>query len=1186
MAPDKAPRSTNDDNHSRGVRPFASGFSRAPNVFTPVCCLTGKGKEEVEAPNELDASRITQDSRVTAKRTSYDKNEPVTYPQRDRIRPLNVYTPIRGLCGKERESVQALNRVNMARARAMSVNIKLPTTRVGDGQTPFLPRATGGGKRSSRTTSWARSMNGRATFSSGKESALFTRPVDASRVLVGGERRMVPAAPLSRGTCGTQSRTVLWSQPLESDSSECRAADDFLTLKLDRQTGISDAAESVTRSFHDPEDEESPLLFLSQESKPLEDCFWGQAGGNPTSVNSQPKRLNSVIEGPEQEEEESGDQVDEEEARQEDAESEQEGPLSEIDIELIALGGDDITILTPPISSPKRHRIPTSYRPGDADDENDESSGHQVLAKKQRTSRRVPSVEARKASIQELPGRRAPMATRKESGAPSRVAKKGDRPRNRGNDKQRRRLPVDELVMIDERPYDSDVEMASRPPLELSQDPISQISEGHTDLEIDTRGQSITLKVKLSARRGFGIIDISKYRMPEPVPVNKQNQSLRTRFYADGFDGKEGEPIGRLMPIKQSVRRTQSHVKMSIQLGELTLVSEKPADKTPGKQTRRQKRTKVAEVQTAPKIIEPEDDQMLLDAREVLEEVEDSCRLRFPAKLAKNLRRPVVDRSLLSTSTSAGHTSPLKHKAQKNCPMSTRIIKTQIRPKEAPQGPAMELQDASQVPGQPISMPAPPVTRSSVRIREDLIALQEIGLVTMKRSGYSNSGELEGQGPYTDLKPAANPGELEEECGDSPGDEVCMTNAEDDNERVDLDNRYDINLPPDPEPLQTTLTDNDEAATYLARGDRDVATEEQGYGPKEDSMREPTGTQLPGGAVCPKQASKDVENSTKMMLLELHQGIESVKIKKRGGRKGSRSTASTVTSRYTSTVARRSQQTQGSFGATPSITRRVPEARVDHRADQRPQKLLYSDDTDSSWRPRILDTSGPDAQVDEEIIDFPTPLPLKQKAALERRQSLRARLISVRKPLNTAKVRPERQTQEVIPVDAYGSHWGSIELGGAREFSARSFASTIPETQFLDIPEEHRTQVMEKDMSYFSQASQQLDLRSHRSISSRLLSTPARVRFAQQEESRGDDMMTGGIPISATFQHTITSPFKTPLSQRLGSSQRTPSKGRSLKELTRQASLGMGTVLLGTSARKGSRNVCITSLHQQFNVRS
>lgn len=140
--------------------------------------------------------------------------------------------------------------------------------------------------------------------------------------------------------------------------------------------------------------------------------------------------------------------------------------------------------------------------------------------------------------------------------------------------KQPRRLSVDKLVLACERT--AELNLPSHNEVrELSQDPISQLSVDVGSSK--PRKTAARHPVKVNRRKMFGIIDISRFRLPRPrkKATHTQNNSPRSPTYADGFEGLEAFPIGRPMPIPQRGRLPPKSNKLRVSLAELTLVAEK-----------------------------------------------------------------------------------------------------------------------------------------------------------------------------------------------------------------------------------------------------------------------------------------------------------------------------------------------------------------------------------------------------------------------------------------------------------------------------------------------------------------------------------------------------------------------------------------------------------------------------------
>jgi hypothetical protein len=141
---------------------------------------------------------------------------------------------------------------------------------------------------------------------------------------------------------------------------------------------------------------------------------------------------------------------------------------------------------------------------------------------------------------------------------------------------------------------------------------------------------------------------------------------------------------------------------------------------------------------------------------------------------------------------------------------------------------------------------------------------------------------------------------------------------------------------------------------------------------------------------------------------------------------------------------------------------------------------------------------------------------------------------------------------------------GSVELGDSRTIIRRARPDEVSEAgeSQPEIPETQFSFVHQ--MSYMERALEQLSSPVQRPSLSRTKSMPAHVFFLQPKQG-SDTMLAGGIMVAEAFQHTV-SPVKS--GSRLRTSLR-ESPGRqeqSLKALTRQASLNLGT--LPESARK------------------
>jgi hypothetical protein len=149
--------------------------------------------------------------------------------------------------------------------------------------------------------------------------------------------------------------------------------------------------------------------------------------------------------------------------------SHREEQLTELDLEILHLRGDKHFSPSPTVhsqSSPKRFKSPHSVESdnndifghfaNDAHGESDVGFEEPLPKKRRQTSRRIPSVEARSAALQELNSRRISKKARKSTGDQTKSFKMY----GKFQKQKKRRLPVGELVTVSERPWDSDVEVS------------------------------------------------------------------------------------------------------------------------------------------------------------------------------------------------------------------------------------------------------------------------------------------------------------------------------------------------------------------------------------------------------------------------------------------------------------------------------------------------------------------------------------------------------------------------------------------------------------------------------------------------------------------------------------------------------------------------------------------------------
>jgi hypothetical protein len=105
---------------------------------------------------------------------------------------------------------------------------------------------------------------------------------------------------------------------------------------------------------------------------------------------------------------------------------------------------------------------------------------------------------------------------------------------------------------------------------ELSHDPISQLSSD--DPSLKRTNPAVGPPVKAHRRKGFGDIDISKFRLAKARNLSPNRPRAA---YSDGFEGQEATPIGRPMPTPHKGGLRARFYKARARIGELTLVADK-----------------------------------------------------------------------------------------------------------------------------------------------------------------------------------------------------------------------------------------------------------------------------------------------------------------------------------------------------------------------------------------------------------------------------------------------------------------------------------------------------------------------------------------------------------------------------------------------------------------------------------
>jgi hypothetical protein len=267
-----------------------------------------------------------------------------------------------------------------------------------------------------------------------------------------------------------------------------------------------------------------------------------------------------------------------------------------------------------------------------------------------------------------------------------------------------------------------------------------------------------------------------------------------------------------------------------------------------------------------------------------------------------------------------------------------------------------------------------------------------------------------------------------------------------------------------------------------------------------------------------------------------------------------------------------------------------PEAKARNAYSRRRSALAQDNDLDS-WRPREPITSSLPMEVeDDEIVDTPSPLAADVTSSNQRTFSARRLSRMASQALTVVASRPASPQQ---PLTNNGDSQGSVELGNTQRLLRVSADAYIPETQFsqpceegekddyqgenedededeadVDVPNSQLTFVIES-RDYFEGAPQchydpirKLNLVRRKSIPA-VLHTPHRPGIDEAE------MMTGGVTMAAAFQHTIPIPSRSKSSAGGMNKLMTsiPAREKSLRVLTRQASVELGTLPPSTRRR-------------------
>ena len=719
------------------------------------------------------------------------------------------------------------------------------------------------------------------------------------------------------------------------------------------------------------------------------------------------------------------------------------------------------------------------------------------------------------------------------------------------------------------------------PQAEVCQDPISQ----HSDESDPDRSQresyepSFSLKIKIRSRKRFGGIDISLFRMPEHRGPATTRNAMSS--YSDGFEGKEAAPIGLYMPVKYHTRRRESYQKITLKFDELTLVPERPLEEhevdlqyRPRRKRRREKANPAANIHDDSvaardhhnyRNLEAErpdpdhdlleipmaddgEDQMLLDGPE--EEITGDIRVpkesqQPPQPSPKVQTTPRVPSIGATTETPEHLISPLK---RKHSALHDDMRSTERSQKSVSQRQQEPMENEASVQISKVPPVASAIKKTPIRSRtESLEVWNELRMVSMQKrpikSKYDTDSSEEERDSDRDSTESYSLRENEDEEASEENDEEII--AEEDSEKNEEDDDAGEEESQSDELLAEVVVDSVDPDNLIKNPSPGVT---------------PTGRALgvttvnseidPGENRGESFSSFDQENQNtrgEPLATELAQVASQALLVMDGSELEKQSQAEPALRNNSG------QEDNGDAGTMRD--------QYQHQGSQSEQGV----DPDS-WRPRKPDTSGPSMQVDEDIIDSPAPASSQGRRNLHRSSS--RRLSGLRsQQLTMVHSRQHSPNPEDKPIDERDTQ-ESIELGQKGRNIRHPLSKAVFKTQLndvLEIPETQFTVVPQR--SYMERARIHLNEPVPRPSRSRAKSMPVHTYFVQEDQA-SDNIMAGGITMTAAFQHTVSpakSPSRMPSLLEEGSSVK-----KSLSSLTRQASLNMGTLPGSARARTPS----------------
>ncbi|KAF4632273.1 hypothetical protein G7Y89_g5854 [Cudoniella acicularis] len=850
------------------------------------------------------------------------------------------------------------------------------------------------------------------------------------------------------------------------------------------------------------------------------------------------------------------------------------------------------------IDSPDRYK--SDLRSSDADDE-DENVEEPEAKRRRRSNRQVPNVENRRDALKELKKKR-------ESGGRTYPAKRSTKVTAEINKKSRtakkkasRSLPVDELLVVSERLYSSDLGENSA---EMLEDPISQLSSQEQQPEQRKR-KIVKTKITFKPSKGFKMVDQSKFRMPKPITVspNTSRPLRRSPSYSDGFEGKEAEPIGRVMAVRYSGRRQYPVERTSIHIPELTIVREKHIEEeVRNKPKKRRQQRKADETAEDPMLIDNDENEGLKgdsdnnrqhykDQGSHIVQQEEQGKVELATsngvirpRSSEDISHPPVQaapkvhkqksskcRSTMSVNSSEGARSDAKIRGNSIGPLeqpdsrlqANALLSTKQQADDSPRKKA-SVTDPSGILRTFKHSTARSTPKSQIRTaeQEEIIASQQLMMVVVPRLIESDDSEDTEDGEDSEEDEEDEAGdededieedeEVEERENVEPEDQVrsheekiheniCEVQCKDNNtsdQESDSESERSLSVEEDEQQMSQREISAPVVSDKMLEGNDE-------HGPSEESF-EDKGEDL----------GKNAAEETSPRLVEGQIIITSLREHK-----------------IDNTVAEQSlnkAHTEDDIFGAP--VQEFGQNDASQEIVQQETSLLKSElDTqevstwDSSWKPRRPRSNSVLIKVHEDdIVDSPTPAHFRER--LEERRRHPSKRLGGRTHSSLTIVQ-SRLSPDLDAIPTQTSYSGPSIGFGDPQTHFRPVEREIPETQFEVGHEERESQESYVlTSSYFDRASQQLSDPLRISPLSRTKSMPFK---AQIHPSNGNSeplpASSSQLPIIIDSS-TASTPFKT-LHRLPSLYEKTSTQHKSLQFLNRKASIGLGTLPSGIKRR-------------------